>query len=239
MAVWKYPLDFDHLPVLRLAKVLHLADSLPHPDPASEKDEHFLRGYCSKGSLCQPNSRLSLRGDSFPFCLCPRNRYGQRCGIEHDRCLSNPCENNGSCFPDSQPDQVICVCPKEYTGSQCQLKRSSIRLSLSVTVPYAGAVIQYFRIDFTALALILVDQLVFLPLPPFIEYFHPDQTILPELVLAKIYSPEEDLHLLSLHLSAYSIVGRTEISPANRCEHRRTFSNGNSFSILPGRLIFL
>ena len=265
IAVWKYPILFDHLPVFRLAKVLHLTESFNNRNPCSSqpchrneqcqplmnkesqyiclcktnftgencsiKDLQCAKGYCAFGSLCQPNARGSLRGDSsLPFCLCSLNHYGQRCLIEHDVCLSNPCLNDGSCFPDSQPDQVICHCTKKYSGSHCQWKQPSIDLSLSINRPYRGAVIQYFRIDSISLDLILVEQQVFGTLPEHLEYFHADlKTTLPDIVLAKVYSSHEDLYLLSvhLHLHLFSVNGTTQISSINQCEHIRTFSNGN------------
>ena len=231
IAVWNYPLPFAHLPVTRLAKVLHLTESLlnpcssspcPHPNSrcqqlmnnksqflclcknnfhgenCSEEDLRCRQGYCSRGSLCQPNSR-----DSLPFCLCPFNRFGVRCEIEHDGCLSNPCLHGGSCLPDVQPDRVICLCRKEYSGSLCQSRRLSIDLSLSINTLHRGAVIQYLQIDFISLRLNLVDQQVFRTLPKQIEYFHGDlKTTLPDIVLAKLYSSHEDflpdLYLLSV-----------------------------------------
>ena len=263
MAVWKYPLPFAHLPVSRLAKVLHFS---PSPSPCSsqpchrneechplmnnrseyiclcktnftrencsQEDQQCLRGYCSMGSLCQPNSRSSLHGDSSPFCLCPMNRFGRRCSIEHDRCLSFPCLHDGSCFPDVRPSQVICLCTKEYFGSHCQLKRTSIHLSLSSDLRYRGVVFQILQIDLSSLQLILLQQRVFLELPPKIEYYHRDQSSITGIVLAKVYLSDQvslaDVHLLSVHEDVSSLHGRTKISLSNQCEHLRTFSKSNS-----------
>jgi hypothetical protein len=268
LALWKYPIFFDNLPVFRLVKVLHLIQSFHPINPCSSnpcdrneqcqqlmnnksqyiclcktnfkgencsiKDTQCDKGYCAVHSLCQAYSRGLLRRDSLPFCLCPLNRYGDRCSIEHDRCLFNPCLNNGSCFPDSQPDQVICICTKEYSGSRCQWRRPSIRLSLSINLQHRGAVVQFLQIDLISLNLNLIDQQVFRTLPPLIEYFHRDQkTTLPDIVLAKIYSSHEDLspdiHLLSVHLNLhrFSLHGTTQISSLNQCSHLRTFSNCN------------
>ena len=269
LALWKYPLDFDHLPVSRLAKVLQFTSSSPdrsnpcssnpcrHPNAqcqqlmnnesqyiclcranfrgenCSEEDQQCLQDFCGsrKTTLCQPNSRSFLQGDSAPFCLCPPNRYGQRCEIEHSACLSTPCQNNGSCFPSSQADGVICLCSKEYSGSKCQWKRSSIDFSLSGDVPHRGVVLQFFQIDVLSLQLILLRQQVFLQLPHRLEYYHHDQSPITGIVLAKLYSSEEDLfpslYLLSLYLNVTSVLGRTQISSINQCEHRQTFSNGN------------
>ena len=216
----------------------------------SRRDLQCDQGYCSRSSLCQPNSRLSLGEDSLslPFCLCPFNRYGQRCEIEHDGCLSSPCLHGGSCFPDVQPDRVICLCTKEYSGARCQFRRPSIHLSLSIdNVPHRGAVIQYLRIDPISLHLRLLDQQVFRSLPANLEYFHSDlQTTLPDLVLAKVYSShegeDEDLYLLSVHLDLrlFSVNGSTQISPITQCQHIRTFFNGNfQASLFPLLLLSL
>ena len=267
-AVWKYPVDFDHLPVYRLAKVLRFTPSIYQKNPCSSQpchrneqcqplmnnqseyiclcrtsfvgencsleDSRCAKSYCSSGSLCQSNSRGSIRGDSsLPFCLCPLNRYGDRCSLEHDRCLSHPCLHGGSCLPDVQPDRVICICTKEYSGVQCQRRRPSIDFFLSSTPQHRGAVIQYLRINVISLHLDLLDQQVFETLSQHVKYFHSDlQTSIPDIVLAKLYSSDEDslpaLYLLSVHLNLFSFAATTEISSLNQCPHLRIFSNGNS-----------
>ena len=260
IAVWKYTVDFAHLPVFRFAKVLHLSKPSTDLDPCSrsschpnercqqlmndqsqftclcptnftgencsQEDPRCLQGYCSKGSLCQPNSRGSL-----PFCLCPANRYGDRCEVEHSACLPNPCRNNGSCVSWAPPNQTTCVCPKGYLGPQCQWKTPFYWLSLLCNVSHAGVVIQYFQIDFISLHLILVDQQVFRTLPQFIESdHHRHHNTIPEIILAKLYPSDKDispdLYLLSVQLNVVSLNGTSEISSINRCEHRRIFSNG-------------
>ena len=103
IAVWKYPVDFDHLPVSRLVQVLHLTESPGQQDPCSShpchrnercqqlmnnkslfvclcktsltgencsvEDPQCSKGYCAAGSLCQPNGRGLLRGNSSPPLL--------------------------------------------------------------------------------------------------------------------------------------------------------------------------
>ena len=280
VAVWRYPISFDHLPVFRLAKVLRLPGPLDRRNPCSRRpchheheechplindhpnyvclcktnftgqncsqlDTQCRHRYCSSGSLCKPSYRGLLRGDdSDPLCLCPLDQHGDRCEIEHDGCLSRPCLNNGSCSPHLQPDRVTCVCTKDYFGAKCEEQRPHLRLSLMDTSPYAGAVLQYFHLDSTSLHLILVHQQVFQRLPPWIE-FYADQTTLPEIVLAKLYSshtdPSPELYLLSSQQNAISLDGTTEISEISRCPHLQTFSNGNlhfSFAVRRDKLIY-
>ena len=268
ISVWSYPLSLDHLPVTRLAKVLHLASSSANPcssrscshpneecHPLMNNKSRFIclcktnftgdhcsirnplcdQQYCHSTSLCQSRSPL-------PFCLCSANRFGQRCSLEHVACLSNPCLNNGSCFPDSHPDHVICLCTKEYAGSQCQWKRASIHLSLSTHLSYAGVVIQFFDIHLSSLDLILVRQQVFKSLPDDIDFYYPgeQQTVITGIVLVKLYSSHQEdllseLHLLSLYVNVFSLVGTTEISPINQCSHVRSFIPGNLYQ---SKLVF-
>ena len=47
IAVWKYPILFDHLPVFRLAKVLHLTESFKNRNPCSSQP-------CHRNEQCQP-----------------------------------------------------------------------------------------------------------------------------------------------------------------------------------------
>ena len=239
MGIWKYPLHFDHLPVVRLAKVLHYTDSSTALNPCSSQpcqpneqchqlmshrsqhiclcktnwtgrncsveDSQCLRGYCSPGSLCQANWEL------LPFCLCPVNRFGRRCSLENDACNSSPCLNNGSCFPDSEPDQVICLCTEEYVGSHCERKRVSIDLSLSTDLPHRGVVIQFFEIDLSSLDLVLLHQHVSRMVLPQIGYLHDDNLPLTGIVLAKLYSADAEpstvsnVHLLAVYLNTTSV----------------------------------
>ena len=157
IAIWKYPIHFDYLPVFRLSKVLHFIslNKIHHPcqrhpchsneechplmnnisqhiclckdnfrgENCSIEDEQCIEGYCATTSLCKPNYRRLDRNTTLPYCICPFGRIGDRCDIEHDLCQSNPCQHGGTCFPSSQPDQLICSCTKQYYGDRCELKK--------------------------------------------------------------------------------------------------------------------
>ena len=201
----------------------------------SEEDEQYLQGYCSTGSLCQPNSRSSLRGDSSsPFCFCPLNQYGDRCSVEQPPCLSSPCLNNGSCLPGDRPNQFICLCRKDAFGHRCDTKKWSIHLCLSTNLSFDGAVIQFFEIDLISFDLLLVDQNFFQTIPNQIDYYHPDRASITAIVLAKLYSSNlsslPDLHLLSVRQNISSLHETTHISSINQCEHRRTFLSSEDSS---------
>ena len=222
---WTFPLSFSHLPVFRFAKVLHLRESSwsrttidkntsarlslgnnsstresrsKEEEEEEEEDPQCATGYCSVGSVCRPTSPRSFGHDSSPLCLCPLNRIGQRCSIEHSACLSNPCRNNGSCLPNKEADQFFCLCEEGFIGSLCQSKRASVRLSLHTDLPFAAALIQHFRIDFTSLHLIIRHQQLFRTLPQLIQSDPTDQKTIPHIIFAKLYSDDHerspDLH---------------------------------------------
>ena len=48
------------------------------------RDEHCVTRHCANTSLCLPKYRSLLRGNQDPYCVCPLNRYGDRCDIIHD-----------------------------------------------------------------------------------------------------------------------------------------------------------
>ena len=229
MGIWKYPLHFDHLPVVRLAKVLHYTDSSTALNPCSSqpcqpneqchqlmshRSQHICLcktnwtgrncsvedSQCLRG-YCSPGSLCQANWELLPFCLCPVNRFGRRCSLENDACNSSPCLNNGSCFPHSKPGQVLCLCPQGYVGAFCRERRMSIDLSLSTDLPHRAAVIQFFEIDLSSLNLILLHQHVSRTAPSQIEYLHYDDLPVTGLVLAKFYlSDDEPSTASDLHL---------------------------------------
>ena len=83
-----HPLINDHPYYICLCKPNFTGEN------CSQEDIRCPHGYCASGFLCKSN----YPADQSPLCLCPSNRYGDRCGIEHDSYLVNPCLNNGSCF---------------------------------------------------------------------------------------------------------------------------------------------
>lgn len=195
------------------------------------RDEQCAAGYCTRPSLCKPNYRSVLHGnDASPYCVCPSNRYGDRCDIIHDMCQLTPCLHGGSCYPASQPDRMTCICTEKYRGSRCETMKPQVHLSLTDSVPYAGAVVQYFRIDPFILTLLLDHQQAYKLLPRSIEYHH-DRSTAPPIIVTKTYpshhGSSSDLYLLSVALNPSLINSTTEMSDANRCEPVHTIANGD------------
>ncbi|CAF1648215.1 unnamed protein product [Adineta ricciae] len=253
IAVWQYTIDFDYLPVFRLAKILRLTKSNPcltnpcHPNEqcfplvndkskylclcksnffgpnCSIEDLRCKNGFCGSKSLCKPDYQSYLRGNDSPYCVCPFELSGDRCDIEsNDLCQINSCQNDGTCLPRSTFDQIICLCEEDFYGNYCQYKKSILHLFLSNhTLTYSAAmVLQYFLIDYQVVSLILAHQQVYNTLPLSLKYGH-EKEIIPEVVLAQIYSSYEDkqsnIYLLSLHINTASFEGVISIREENRC----------------------
>ncbi|CAF1672573.1 unnamed protein product [Rotaria magnacalcarata] len=236
ISVWQYPLYFDYLPVYRLAKVLRLTKPTMKQNPCSsnpcnrnqdcqqlmnEKSKYI----CLSGSLCKPNYRGRLLGNELPCCICLFDMFGEQCNIEYDKCLPNPCQNDGSCYPTAKPDTILCLCTEGYRGSNCELKKPEIQLYINETVNHIGAVVQYFEIDFISLDLILVHQQVYRTLPTLIEYKNKRKTI-PEIILVKLYSSQverpAEFYLISVHINVTSMYATTQVNEKGRCIHIRT-----------------
>ena len=266
IGVWRFPIQFDYLPVYRFSKVLSLTRSISYPNPCAKSpchrnegchqlmndptryvclckanftgpncslvNEQCVFGYCAPGAMCKPNYRGSVHGGpSLPYCICPLNQFGDRCEVEHDACRPDTCLNDGTCFPSSQPDQVLCLCTDEYYGDRCTLPKASLNLTLDVSRPHAAAVIQFFEYDPASLILIIDHQEVHPRLPQIIRY-NRNAPEIPPIVLVKLYSSFDvrwpDLYLLLIQNNVRSVTARTGISSNNRCAHVNSLLIGNS-----------
>ena len=134
-------------------------------------------------------------------------------------------------IPASQPNQSACLCDERHYGDTCALSKAHINLSVATNRSAVGVVIQFFDYHPTSLSLILADQRVYSSVPVSIIY-HRDDTLIPPIVLARLYSSFDhrwpDIYLLSLQLGTVTTKGETEISETNRCPHVRTLLTGTS-----------
>jgi hypothetical protein len=177
------------------------------------------RGFCSADALCKPNYRGILIGNEQPYCICPLNEIGHQCGLIHDQCDSNPCQNNGTCLSTSEVDQFMCLCDDFHYGDQCQLEKQGVRLQIKNSPDHRAAVVQYFDINFFTLDLILVDQYIHDHLPDLLYYLHIGKTA-PGIIVVKFYSDtENDIYLISIQIDVESIDGTIELNETNRCVH--------------------
>ena len=51
-------------------------------------------------------------------CVCPLGMTGDKCDVNMNRCLSNPCRNGGRCVP--RENDFYCLCSYPYDGNLCQ-----------------------------------------------------------------------------------------------------------------------
>ena len=72
-------------------------------------------------------------------CVCMRVRVYVYYIPADDECLSNPCENGGSC--EDQVNRYTCHCPPGYSGDHCQTGNIAFRTHLRqwfLVVEYKG-----------------------------------------------------------------------------------------------------
>lgn len=115
-AVWQYPVDFDYLPVYRIAKVLHLPQSSPD-------------GTSCRNSPCHVNQECHplMNNKCIHVCLCKSNFTGENC-VEEDRlcpesycALNSLCKPNYRCLPQGN-NSPYCICPANLYGDQCNIR---------------------------------------------------------------------------------------------------------------------
>ncbi|CAF1429744.1 unnamed protein product [Rotaria magnacalcarata] len=207
-------------------------------------DRNCSNGYCSPKALCKPNYRGLLTGHNLPYCICPFNHYGPQCEIIYDACAANPCQNDDSCFPASQPDRTICLFNDRYIVKNDKLKGSNTKLYINESVKHEGAVVQYFDIDLATFDLILLYQRVFSALPALLQYSN-DQKMAPSIILVKLYQSNPNaysqIYLISFHVNTTSIYGTIAINERNRCIDVLTLiqsEEGNSHSWISHRKYF-
>ncbi len=93
-------------------------------------------------------------GASFE-CACEAGYSGDLCDKNIDDCTPNPCRNGGRC--DDGIDEYSCVCPGQYTGTNCELPRFEI---IEPTLPVYRTFMQGASADGRTVAglFILPDQ---------------------------------------------------------------------------------
>ena len=90
MAVWHYPIIFDHLPVFRLAKVLHWTKM----DRSARKILVPLVDV-----LRMPECHSLMNDHSQAICLCNAGFIGENCTIRDEQCATGYCAPSSLCMP--------------------------------------------------------------------------------------------------------------------------------------------
>ena len=98
---------------------------VPLNDPCKDS-----RIECQHNTTCVVAGRIRytgqiLKGNDRARCDCSPGLAGRYCEIKIDPCLSQPCgKRGGQCFSnllDSNFDNYICICPVNWTGTNCEI----------------------------------------------------------------------------------------------------------------------
>jgi hypothetical protein len=179
--------------------------------------------FCSPDAFCRSNSyHVNNTQYQQAICICPTNKFGVRCYLDYDRCTRNPCENNGTCFSTSNLDRYVCICSSIYYGDHCQLQRTAIELHIDHNLEYQAMVVQYMKIGFVSLNLILVYQQSYLFLPR-VLVFPFTERIVPEIIMIKVYNNmQPTIYIASVQLNMSSINRTTILADDHRCQSSST-----------------
>ncbi|UJR16981.1 hypothetical protein I4U23_003879 [Adineta vaga] len=148
LASWHLSIPFQFLPVSRIASHLFLPNTLmiskicplscgQHGhciEYINRNSSYFCRcnrGY--SGLLCDIQHHCSCSPDSIclspSICICPLNKFGSKCYLNHSSCQINPCQNNGLCAPVDDRiglDKFICLCKENFYGLTCEYYKNRI-----------------------------------------------------------------------------------------------------------------
>ena len=151
---WILPVNFSFLPVNRVAANLYIpANSVVHMANCSKSCVH---GQCMTyinqpnqqfchclsnwsgvnctiplSCNCHQDSHCYEKKNNRSICICPLNKYGQRCRL-FTICHNDTCQNGGQCISDDQRisrNQLICLCPQGFFGIHCQWPSSKIEIT--------------------------------------------------------------------------------------------------------------
>jgi hypothetical protein len=156
-ASWHLSIPFLFLPVNRLAVqlVIPVEKALPAVDCPLRCGAHgqcfqyinssmyfcqCAEGY--SGSSCNNTHQCSCPADSLclssSHCVCPMNKFGPRCYLQHTLCHpNNPCAHNGRCVPIDHriaKNEFICLCTEGYMGSRCEQAAARIDIALNIAI---------------------------------------------------------------------------------------------------------
>ncbi len=184
--------------------------------------ERRCETYCSANALCRVNADEMNARITKPYCICPLNHFGPHCNLKPNDCYSNPCLNNGTCFPtDDRSGEAafMCLCSKRSYGDRCQYEMASVHVNLNMTrtLPVRATVVQFYDFETPSFQLLIQHQQVYHGIPSMINYYH-SNIHAPLLGLLKIY---EDLihpqYFIMYSLPQTSIINIT--SSPQYCPH--------------------
>ncbi|CAF1406391.1 unnamed protein product, partial [Adineta steineri] len=153
---WNLSIPFPFLPVNRIATQLRIPSEKSQPLTncsiqcgtngkcfkyfnSTKELCHCDQGY--SGRFCNITYQHSCSSDSIALnssiCLCPLNKFGSKCYIQHKYCQSNKssCQNNGKCIPynyHTNYDDFFCLCSENFMGSHCEYQSNRININFKI-----------------------------------------------------------------------------------------------------------
>ena len=121
IAVWRYYIHFDYLPVFRFFKVLHLKQVSVSHNPCSSNP-------CHSNAECRP----LMNDPSKYICLCSSNYTAQDCSEEYQQCLEGYCAAGALCKASYRRQfhgnhHPYCICPSGRLGDRCEIEHDLCR----------------------------------------------------------------------------------------------------------------
>ncbi|CAF1166729.1 unnamed protein product [Adineta ricciae] len=171
------PIPFSFLPVNRIAAQMDILskhqivkncfiDSCVHGQCVEYMNNKAIRAFCHceqgwYGKFCNTFHVCQCSSDSIcagvsrsnqSICICPMNRWGNRCLLENNICQSDKqssvCLNGGQCITDDVKlpvdDQIICICPNGYGGKRCENRVNQLILSFDKGIDLPQSMIVHF-----------------------------------------------------------------------------------------------
>ncbi|CAF1499289.1 unnamed protein product [Adineta ricciae] len=166
-----YPVKFSFLPVHRLAFIVKIPSDESSRETCSDKE--CLHGKCMKyantqHSFCQCHRGWMGASCDIPYnctcssnslcvgvssynrsiCVCQENYFGSECYLRNRICDESPCENNGICVTHSDltltNQKYFCICAKGFSGRQCRLIDTRIKLIFEKNIDLSHSVFIHF-----------------------------------------------------------------------------------------------
>ena len=102
-------------------------------DHCQSFDNQQCHNHCSPSSICKLEYHSLITGNQYPLCICSASTFGNTCSIKNNRCQSNPCLNEGTCYVTydfRNVNDYLCHCTDTFKGNRCQYPNSMVDISI-------------------------------------------------------------------------------------------------------------